>query len=75
MRLPSSSTQPQSSEVIDCVPQPHTWHDTWELSLNLSQHPYLLYPRCFLLHLFPFLPFITQFSDCQGSDFLAPHHP
>lgn len=24
------------SEVIDCVPQPNTWHAAWELFLNLS---------------------------------------
>lgn len=73
VRLPSSSTPPQSSEVIDCMPQPSTWHDVWELSLNLSQHPYLLSPS--FLHLFPFLSSITQLFECQGSDVLAPHHP
>ena len=72
VRLPSSSTQPQSSEVIDCMPQPNTWHDAWELSLNLSQHPYLLSPSSFSS---PSLSSVTQFSECQGSDVLAPHHP
>lgn len=71
VRLLSSSTQPQSSEVIDRLPQPSAWHDAWELSLNLSQHPYLLSP----LRLFSFLPSINQISECQGSDVLAPHHP
>lgn len=72
VRLPSSSTQPQSSEVIDCMPLPNTWPDAWELSLNLSQHPYFLYPlRPSLFCSFP----ITQFSERQGSDILAPHHP
>lgn len=75
VRLPSSSTQPQSSEVIDCMHQPNTWRDAWELSLNLSQHPYLLSCLRFLPHLFPFRPSITQLSECQGSDVLAPHHP
>ena len=75
LRLPRSSTQPQSSEVIDCMPQPYTWHDAWELSLNLSQHPYLLSPLRFPLNLFPFLPSVVQLSECQGSDILAPHHP
>lgn len=50
VRMQNSSNPPQSGEVIDCMPQPSTWHDAWELSWNLSQHPYLLSPL--LLHLF-----------------------
>lgn len=73
VRLLSSSAPPQSSEVIDCMPKPRTWHDVWELSMNLSLHPYLLFPL--LHHLVPFLSSITQLSECWVSDVLAPHHP
>lgn len=52
VRLLSSSTQPQSNVVIDCMPQPNAWHDAWEPSLELSQHPHLLSPLRSLLHLF-----------------------
>lgn len=75
--LPSSSTQPQSSEVIHRMHQPSTWPNAWELSLNLSQHPEPPIPSSFSSPFcsFPLLYSITHISECQGSDVLAPHPP
>lgn len=55
VRLPHSFTKPQSSEIIVCMPLPNTWHDAWELSLNLYQHPYFLSLLIFLLSFALFL--------------------
>lgn len=49
LRSRRSFTQPQSSEVIERVPLPSTWHHAWELSLPPSQHSYFLSPLRFLL--------------------------
>lgn len=66
-----SFTQPQSGEVIECMPLPSTWHSAWELSFPFSQHPYFLSPLRFLRY----SPPIPDASRHQGFDILAPHHP
>lgn len=56
MRLLNSST-PQNSEVINCVPQPNSWHVTCELNLKHSHHTYLL-----LLCILPFCSYLSLVS-------------
>lgn len=73
LRSRRSFTQPQSSEVIERVPLPSTWHCAWELSFPFSQHPYFLSSLRFqALRCSPPIP---NALERRGSDMLAPHHP
>lgn len=60
VRFANSSTLPQSSEVIDWMPRPSSWHDTWELSLNLSQQP-CPYPLFFDIALLSYIGQLSEF--------------